>query len=126
MFARLKAAGKGWVEDDAAQMGAGLAYYTLFSLTPLLVLAIAVIGAMVGEAGAKEHVVEQVREFLGKDSAEGINDLLEHFQSTTSRLGTSIVGFFSVLFGATGMFTGLRSSLNRIWRLPPTKDSILI
>ena len=60
MLGRLKNAVVGWVEDQAAQMGAALAYYTLFSLTPLLVIAIAIIGALLGEAETREQVVSQV------------------------------------------------------------------
>jgi membrane protein len=130
MMRRLKAAGEGWVEDQAAQMGAALAYYTLFSLTPLLIIAIAIIGSIHGEVQTREQVVSQVREFLGNDSALAVEDLIDNFHirktSAGHSLTTSIVGVLSLWFGATGMFTSLRSSLGRIWRLPPVRENLFV
>ena len=125
LVGRLKAAGAGWVEDEASQMGAALAYYTLFSLAPLLVIAVAVVGALLGEAETKEQVLAQVRNFVGADSAATVRAMLESFHGARARAGASLVGVVSLLFGATGMFTSLRSSLGRIWRLPPVKEGII-
>lgn len=124
MIARLRRAGEGWVEDQAAQMGAALAYYTLFSLTPLLVLAMAVLGTVVSEAESKGHVLQ----FIGginPESAEAVRVMLDSFQTAKGRVGVSAVGLASLLFGATGMFTSLRSSLWRIWRLGADGDNIV-
>jgi membrane protein len=125
MIRRLRAAGRGWVEDEAAHMGAGLAYYTLFSLMPLLVLSIAVIGALFGEEQTKDYIVAQVRGFIDNDSAMAVQTLLDSFRTSRVVTSASIIGIVSLVFGATGMFTSLRSSLNRIWRVTPVDDGIV-
>jgi membrane protein len=125
MIRRLKAAGRGWVEDEVSHMGAGLAYYTLFSLMPLLLLAIAVIGALFGEDQTKEHVVAQVNNFIDNDSALAVEAMLDSFRTSKAFSQASIIGIVSLVFGATGMFTSLRSSLSRIWRLPPVNEDIV-
>src|SRR5436190_13079013 len=117
LLGRVRRAAAGWSEDQAAQMGAALAYYTLFSLAPLLILAIGVIGTIAGEAETKEYVIAEVRAFVDADSAEAVRGLLENFGRVRGRAATSVIGLGSLLFGATGMFTSLRSSLHRIWRL---------
>lgn len=122
---RLLAAARGWSEDQAAQLGAALAYYTLFSLTPLLVLAMALLGAVLGAEQTRAHVLEQVRGFIDQDSAEAVKAMLDNFRTTPAQAATSIVGLLSLCFGATGMFTSLRASLHRIWRLPPAGDGLV-
>ncbi|MFO0926712.1 MAG: YihY/virulence factor BrkB family protein [Gemmataceae bacterium] len=122
---RLLAAGRGWSEDQAAQMGAALAYYTLFSLTPLLVLVMAVVGAVVGEGATRGQVVEQVRGFIDADSAAAVEAMLDNFRTTPTQAATSVVGLLSLCFGATGMFTSLRASLHRIWRLGNGGDGVI-
>ena len=85
---RLKEAGQGWAEDHAAQMGAALAYYTLFSLAPLLMIAIAVIGAFYGEAETRQRVVSQVREQVDEETAKAVEGMLESLsgkQAQTAR-----------------------------------------
>jgi membrane protein len=106
-------------------MGAALAYYTLFSLTPLLVLAIAVIGLLGGETEAREHVLAQMAGYIDAQSAEGARSMLESFTGARGRVEMSLLGIASLLFGAAGMFTSLRNSLCRIWRLPPLAEGIV-
>jgi membrane protein len=125
LIRRLRAAATGWSEDQAGEMGAALAYYALFSLTPLLVLAIAVIGFVGGEADAREHILAQMAGFIDTQTAEGARSMLESFTGTRGRAETSLVGLASLLFGAAGMFTSLRTSLCRIWRLPPVPEGLI-
>jgi membrane protein len=122
---RLRAAAAGWAEDQAAQMGAALAYYTLFSLAPLLILSLAVLGAVFGEAETREQVLAQVSGFIDDDSAEAVRTMLENFRGQRALAEASVVGLASLLFGATGMFTSLRSSLHRIWRLRPAEAGVV-
>src|SRR5262245_19553333 len=122
---RLRAAGTGWVEDGAEQMGAALAYYTLFSMAPLLFLAVATAGAAIGESEMRKQALAEVGRFTDPDTAQTVGALLDSFSTRQARLGTSIVGLVSLVFGATGMFTSLRNSLHRIWRLPPAKESVI-
>jgi membrane protein len=125
VLGKLRRAAAGWAEDQASQMGAALAYYTLFSLAPLLILAIAVIGLIFGEAQTQEKVLAQVGGFVDVDSAEAVRAMLENFRGTRSLAGASAVGLASLVFGATGMFTSLRSSLWRIWRLRPVEEGVI-
>src|SRR5262245_35914603 len=110
MIRRLHKAGVGWAEDQAAQMGAALAYYTLFSLTPLLVLALAVVSMVFGESESQAQLLGQLKGYIDDKSAEAIVMMLEQFQAAgRGKLTASIIGLVSLLFGATGMFTSLRS-----------------
>jgi membrane protein len=127
LVGRLRAAGRGFAEDQATQMGAALAYYTLFSLAPLLLLGIAVLAMILGEAGSREQVVANVEQHTNKEFAEAVRLMLDNFRPTRLQVGvwTSVVGGLSLLFGASGMFTSLRSSLHRIWRLPPVDEGVI-
>ena len=123
---RLRAAGKGWAEDQAAQMGAALAYYTLFSLAPLLMIAVSVIGVLYGEAETRENLVAQLRQQVDAQTADAVGAMLESLAGTHAKAATSIVGIVTLLFGATGMFSSLRSSLHRIWRLKPREENFVV
>jgi membrane protein len=127
LIGRLRRAGLGFAEDQATQMGAALAYYTLFSLAPLLVLGIAVLAMVLGEEGSREQVVSNVEQYTNRDIAEAVRLMLENFRPTKLQVGvwTSVVGALSLVFGASGMFTSLRSSLHRIWRLPPGSEGVV-
>jgi membrane protein len=122
----LREAGKGFAEDQAAQMGAALAYYTLFSLAPLLMIAISVIGALYGEAETRENLVVQLRQQVDKETADAVGAMLESLASKHAKASMSIVGIVTLLFGATGMFSSLRSSLHRIWRLKPREENFVV
>lgn len=126
LFGRLHAAGQGWAEDQAAQMGAALSYYTLFSLAPLLIVAMLVLGTVLGEAETKKYLLEQAGSFLNEEGTRAVETLLESFLSTQGKAATSLIGAGSLLLGATGMFTSLRSSLRRIWRLQADQQGLVI
>ncbi|MCI0458638.1 MAG: YihY/virulence factor BrkB family protein [Gemmataceae bacterium] len=116
---RLKTAGVYWVEDQAAQMGAALAYYTLFSLAPLLVIVIAITGQVYGTEAASEQILRWVRQSLNEESAAAVQTLLENSRHLPEGLGPWLLGLGTLLFGAVGVFTQLRASLDRIWRIQP-------
>ncbi|MGL4550251.1 MAG: YihY/virulence factor BrkB family protein [Gemmataceae bacterium] len=124
IISRLRRAAGGWSEDGASQMGAALAYYTLFSLAPLLVLAVALIGVFYGERRAKEELIAEVQKLIDKESADAVRTLLDNFKGS-SVTGASAVGLASLLFGATGLFTSLRGSLHRIWRIDERDDGMV-
>jgi membrane protein len=124
IIGRLRRAAAGWSEDGASQMGAALAYYTLFSLAPLLVLAIALIGVVWGEERAKEELIHEVEKLIDKESGAAVRTLLENFKGSNVA-GASAVGLATLIFGATGLFTSLRSSLHRIWRIDSKDDGLV-
>src|SRR5262245_35866029 len=127
LIGRLRQAAVGFAEDQASQMGAALAYYALFSLAPLLVLGIAVLAWIVGEQGAREHVIAVVQQHTNPDFAGAVGLMLDNFHPARLQMGawTSVISIASMLFGASGMFTSLRSSLLRIWRLPPPDHGVV-
>lgn len=122
----LKKAGVFWLEDDAAQMGAALAYYMLFSLAPLLIMAIAVAGLVYGGDAAKGRVVELIGDFIDADSAKAVQTMLENFSHPPTTLIPAVIGIASLIYGSLGVFRQLRWSLHRMWRLtrPPSQGVI--
>jgi membrane protein len=119
LFQRLKTAGAYWIEDQAAQMGAALAYYALFSLAPLLVIVITIAGQVYGAEATRERIVEWVRQAFSEDSAAAVQTLLENYRHLPEGVGPWLLGLGTIVFGAVGVFTQLQASLNRIWRIQP-------
>src|SRR5471032_2908170 len=112
-----------WLEHRASSKGAALAYYTLFSVAPILVLVIAIAGFFYGQAAARGELMEQLQGLLGKQGAEAIQLVLAGAQShEQGRIATLIAGGL-LLFGATSVFAELKASLDEIWQVPPLKEA---
>jgi membrane protein len=107
-----------WVDDYAASMGAALAYYTVFSLAPLLLLVIAVAGLVFGVEAARGEIVGQLRGLIGDEGAVAVQGLLKSASAPTETIWASIIGVATLIAGATSVFAELQSSLDRIWRAP--------
>jgi len=104
-------------------MGAALAYYTMFSLAPLLVIVIAIAGLVFGPEAARGEVAAQLRGLLGAESADAVQGLLKSASTPSTGVIASIVGAVMLLLGATAVFGELQSDLDRIWRAPaPVKS----
>ena len=116
-----KCAIRGWIDDAAPSMGAALAFYTLFSLTPLLVVIIAVAGTFMGRDAAQDALIAQFAQVAGPKTAEGIEILLDAAGTRASSGFAFIVGAATLLLGATTIFAELRNDLDRIWRFRPQK-----
>jgi membrane protein len=99
-------------------MGAALAYYTTFSLAPLLIIVIAVAGLIFGQEAARGEIVAQIAGLVGEQGAKAIEDLLASASHPSSSLLASAVGLATLLLGATSVFAELQSALDRIWRAP--------
>jgi membrane protein len=108
----------GWSKHKAPRLGASLAFYTLFSLTPLLLVMVAVVGLVFGHATAQRQIVDQVRTFIGPQGARAIQALLLASQNTTHGAIATIVGMLTLLFGASGVMIELRDALNTVWEVP--------
>jgi len=117
-----KSAVKGWVEDDAPSMGAALSYYTLFSLAPLLIIVIAVAGLVFGQDAAQGEIVAQLRGIMGEEGAVVVEGLLKAAREPSQGVIATIVGIAILLLGATAIFGELQSALDRIWRVPASKE----
>lgn len=117
----LKATVSQWRQDQASQMAAALAYYTIFSLAPLLIIAIAVAGAVFGEQAAKGEVVAQIQRVVGRDAAQLIRTAIENASHLDPQEGPipTLINIGVLFFGATIVFAQLQTSLNRIWQVEP-------
>jgi membrane protein len=118
----LKKAVFAWIDDSAASMGAALAYYTTFSLAPMLVIAIAIAGFVFGPEAARGELVHQLSGVIGNDGAKVVEGLLRNASRPGSNVVASIIGLATLLLGATSVFVELQSSLDRIWRAPALKE----
>ena len=112
-------------QDFAPSMGAALAYYTVFSIAPLLIIAIAVAGFVFGENAARGEVFAQLRGLIGDQGAAAIEATVKSASQTGSGTFAAIAGIVVLLVGATSVFAELQSDLDRIWGSPkPAKPGI--
>jgi membrane protein len=103
-------------------MGAALAYYTLFSIAPLLLIVIAVAGLVFGEQAARGEVMGQLSDLIGLQGAMAVEDLLKRVNRPEEGGWAAIIGTVVLIIGATSVFAELQNSLNRIWKVPPPKS----
>ena len=113
-----KRAAGAWNDDDAASMGAALAYYTIFSIAPLIILVIAVLGMIFGRDAAQGHILDQLRGLVGDAGASAVQDMLRSASVAGRSIPAAIISVITLLLGATSVFTELYGDLNRIWRMP--------
>jgi membrane protein len=114
----LKAAALNWVNDYAQSMGAALAFYTMFSIAPLLLIVISVAGAVFGEEAAHGEIFHQLDELLGAHGASAVQGLLESAGKRGDTLLATAFGSALLFIGATSVFAELQDALDRIWRAP--------
>ncbi len=108
-----------WSADRALTHGAALAYYTLFSLAPLLVLVIAIVGLAFGRAAAEGEIVAQMAGLVGTDGANMLQEMIARASQPTTGIIATVVSLGTMLFGASGVVGQLQGSLNQIWDAPP-------
>ena len=111
-----------WIDDYASSMGAALAYYTLFSIAPLLLIVISIAGFFYGEDAARGAIFEQLSGLIGNDGAAAVQGLLKSVNKPATSVFATIVGVVTLLIGATTVFGELQDALNRIWRAPALVD----
>ncbi len=112
-----------WSNDQAPMQSAALAYYTVFSIAPVLIISIAVAGFVFGEQAARGQVFEALRGILGPEGAHGVGMLLRGARAhhASSILATAL-GIATLLLGASGVFLQLQQSLDLIWKVQPRRD----
>ena len=108
-----------WQEDKAAKLAAALAYYTAFSVAPLLIIAIAIVALVFGEDAAQGQIAKQLQEQVGSQAAEAIQTMIQNSQKPNEGKIATIISFVILAFGASGVFTELQDSLNTIWEVAP-------
>ncbi len=108
-----------WNNDKASRLAAALAYYTVFSLAPLLIIAIAIAGAVFGQEAARGEIVGQIQGLVGKEGAQFIETAIENASKPQAGTIASIISVVVLLFGASGLFAQLQDALNTIWDVQP-------
>jgi membrane protein len=104
-----------WNEHEAPRLGAALAFYTILSLAPLVILAIAIAGFIFGHSTAQSQLLGQVDSMIGRQGSEAVKGMIEHAREPASGTVASIIGVITLLFGASGVFGELRAALNKMW-----------
>ena len=112
-----------WDQHNCARLSASVAFYTLLSFTPLLIVLTAVVGLAVSKTSAENDLVYQAKNMVGERGAEAVKTLLASAQKPSTGVFASIISFLLLLSGASGVFTELRSALNLIWDATPRISS---
>jgi membrane protein len=125
IYALLKTTYLEWSKDKAPRMGAALAYYTIFSLAPLLIIAVAIAGLAFGVQAAQGEIAGQIQGLVGRDGAKAIQDLIQSAHKPAHGVISSMIGVFALFLGASGVFCEIQDALNCIWHVnPDTKSGI--
>jgi membrane protein len=113
-----KAAASSWVDDYAQSMGAALAYYTMLSIAPFLLIVISLAGMIFGVEAARGEIAAQLQGLMGREGAEAVQNLLESASKPAESMAAAVAGLVLLLVGATSVFAELQDALDRIWRAP--------
>ncbi|HSG39372.1 MAG TPA: YihY/virulence factor BrkB family protein [Thermoanaerobaculia bacterium] len=116
-FGLLKDSFKEWKEDGALDLGASLAYYTIFSLAPMLLIALSVASLFWERGMAQRELMGQMEGLVGQQGAQAVQTMLANAGREGSGVLGTIIGLVTVVFGATGVFAQLQKTLNRIWEV---------
>lgn len=114
---------KEFMEDKAPRLGAALAYYTIFSIGPLLLIAVAMAGLFLGQEAARGQVSEELGKYFGPHMAEALEQMIEAAAKPKSGRLATIIGLLTLILGASGLFGQLKDALNTIWNVE-TKQAI--
>src|SRR6478672_5910264 len=126
MYAVLLDSVKSWVDHRGASKGAALAFYTLFSMTPILIVAIAVAGYFFGAEAAQGEIIAELQGLVGRNGAQAIQALLAAARNPASGLVATIVSSVLLLVGATSVFAELKDSLDELWGIEqPLQSGIM-
>jgi len=118
LFDLCRKAAMAWVDDLAPSMGAAISYYTMFSLAPLLVIVIAIAGALFGREAVQGEIVAQLTGLIGREGAIAVQGLVRSASEPERGLIAGVVSIVVLLVGATTVFAELQSALDRIWHVP--------
>jgi membrane protein len=109
-----------WLDDRAPTMGAAIAFYTMFSLAPMLVIVVAVAGFVFGQEAAEGALFGELAKLVGPDSAGAVQAMLRSASSTRAGIIATVVGIGTLIATATAVFSELQAALNLIWKVPAT------
>ena len=111
-----------WSDDYAASMGAALAYYTMFSIAPLLLIVISLAGLFFGEQAARGEILDQLEGLMGVEGAHAVQALLASVNEPKAGILATLFGVGALVIGATTVIGELQNALDRIWRAPRRTD----
>ena len=117
VFEIAKAALRGWFADRAASMGAAIAYYTIFSMAPILLLVIAIAGIAFGDKAAAGALVENLTDVMGKEGAQALEALVKHAAAGASGPIATLVSVVTMAVAATAVLAELQTALKVIWKV---------
>ncbi|RYD73074.1 MAG: YihY/virulence factor BrkB family protein, partial [Verrucomicrobiaceae bacterium] len=108
-----------WMEDKALRLSAALAYYSIFSIAPLLVITIGIAGLVFDYEAVSGQLYGELRNYVGAQSAEALQSMVQSASKPAQSTWAAIIGFVTLLFGASGVFGQLKDALNTIWEVEP-------
>jgi membrane protein len=108
-----------WFDHNASSLGAALAFYTIFSVAPILIIAVAIAGYVFGADAAQTEVLSQLRALTGDAGAAAIRELLTSAHYSDKKGVAAAIGIVTLVVGATSVFGELQNALERIWQTPP-------
>lgn len=123
VVALLKETGREVVDDNCMSLSAAIAYSALFSLPPLLVIIVAIAGAVFGADAVQQQITDQMGGLVGAEGAQQIEVMIRNASDLGGSLGGKVVGLIALLIGATGAFAQLQMALNRAWEVKPDPDA---
>ncbi len=118
LFDMCRRAVMAWIDDFAPSMGAAISYYTVFSLAPLLIIVIAVAGAVFGREAVQGEIVGQLQGLIGREGAIAVQGLIKSASEPAKGLVAGAISIVVLMVGATTVFAELQSALDRIWHVP--------
>jgi membrane protein len=119
----IKATFQEWSQDKATRMAAALAYFTIFSMAPILIIVIAVVGLFIGDdMVVRQQILAQVEDTVGAQAAGTVGTIIDQIAQPESSIWATIIGVGALLLGATGVVIQLQDSLNTIWEVKPRED----
>ena len=118
-------AARAWWEDDALRLGASLAYYTLFAIGPVLLVATAIAGMVFGAEAVRGEIVGQLDGLIGREGAQTVQTLLEGASQRQAGVVATVIGSVAFIIAATSAFLELQVALNTIWRVKPRPGAYL-
>ncbi|HEU5238295.1 MAG TPA: YihY/virulence factor BrkB family protein, partial [Pyrinomonadaceae bacterium] len=123
LTALLREAGAAWFADNAPRFGAALAFYTLFSLAPVLIVAVSVTGFVFGEQTAQREIVRQFQGLIGSQGATAIETIIQNTNQPALGVVATTLGLLAIFVGASGAFIELQDALNAIWNVDAGTNS---
>ncbi|HEX8311350.1 MAG TPA: YhjD/YihY/BrkB family envelope integrity protein [Chthoniobacteraceae bacterium] len=117
IFKMLKQTFNDWLEDNALRLSAALAYYSIFSIAPLLVIAIGVAGLVFGDEARTGLLQQQMTAYVGPKAAEGMQEMVANASKPSEGISATVIGFITLLIGASTVFAQLKDALNTIWEV---------